>query len=274
MDDLFLCRQIMRIYTCFGFDNKTHRLTYEMCPDLLVRYQNVEKFLEGSFSVNGIEMYKCGTLSDFAGNIKIVPQVFFIYKADRYCVPNALIERLSEFLSANGKKTQFCSSEISLYWGYTGRSFLRDKNEKLITDGLQRSDFNDIILDFDVFINSSYDMFHHRIVHELLHVLGISEEEMVQYIYSACVFTYGLESDWWIAVQRKMNDTYTRFKECVGDVQKKDEEMVSEIKYISGQLTERNLFYISMTEIDKSTMYHPVKLVPQVEIGGVSALFM
>ena len=189
-------------------------------------------------------------------------------------MPNALIERLSEFLSANGKKTQFCSSEISLYWGYTGRSFLRDKNEKLITDGLQRSDFNDIILDFDVFINSSYDMFHHRIVHELLHVLGISEEEMVQYIYSACVFTYGLESDWWIAVQRKMNDTYTRFKECVGDVQKKDEEMVSEIKYISGQLTERNLFYISMTEIDKSTMYHPVKLVPQVEIGGVSALFM
>ena len=274
MDDLFLCRQIMRIYTCFGFDNETRRLIYGMCPDLLMRYQNTEKIWEASFLSNGIEMYKCGTLSDFAGEIKIVPQVLFIYKDDRYCVPDYLIRRLSEFLNTNGRKLQSCSLEISLYWGYTGRSYLREKNEKLITDGLQRNDFNDIVLDFEMFLNASYDMFHYRIVHELLHVLGVTEEDMEQYIYYACIVTYGLEKDWWADVQRKINDSYAKFKERVGIVQKENEETLLEIKHISRQLTEINIFYIGMAEIDKCTMYHPIKLIPQVEIGGVEALFM
>ena len=273
MDNLFLCRQIMRIYTCYGFDMNTHRLIKNICPNILETYSMNEYKLKQIFNDEFIEMYPCGVNSNFDGVDKVEVEVFFIYKKYKYVIPNNLIMSLKDFLIKNKLSISQSNFDVSLYFGYTGRYFKRQNDSILVTDGLQRALQKDIILDFEMFQNANYTTFHHRLVHELLHVLGISEEQMPSIIVPACIYTEEISKVFIKELQSNCSSIYDEFKRSVCKIQKNNIEITYLMNDLCEQLFQQNGFFESPENIVKCTSYIPVSFKP-IEVKGIDILFM
>lgn len=268
-----MCRQIMRIYTCFDYDIAFSRLKANICPDITKEYYPKEKDIVRTFSSAGIEMAPTATESCFGNKIIIVPQVFFVYKLKQYIIPRQIINKLKEFLARNGVQSNQLIGETILYFGYTGRMWDRETNSKYVTDGLQRNSTNDIIIDFALYEVAPYDTYLYRLIHELLHTLGIEEEQMNSLISAACIYMTATVKEFIIQLQKDCPLVFNNFKSTLSNIQSDNNQMVEFLRNLGTKLYTQNGYYQSPYSIDECKVFYPTSFSP-LKIGDFSILFM
>jgi len=188
MDSFFICRQIMRIYTCLDYDTSTLCLKPNICPTITQQYFEYEGIFKEVFFNADIEMYPMLINSCFNNVIKLMPEVAFIDKTQSYTVPTEVISILSDFLASQEIFHEIPTTAVKVYGGYTGRVWERETNSRLATDGLQRSETNDIIIDFFLYKKAPFNTLLYRLTHELLHTLGFDEAQTLEFTDSACIY--------------------------------------------------------------------------------------
>lgn len=262
----------MRVYTCCGFDISTSRLTAKICPDILSEYFHIEPLLKHCFDAQNIEMYPCAVYSNYNGINKTVPQIVFIYKKDYFSIPNYIFESLETFLMQCGFSFKK-HIDHKIYFGYTGRFLSRSDNSMLVTDGLQRDTTSDIIIDFLTYKNASKNMLYHRLMHELLHVLGINEEEMPKWILPACIYTYDVADQFVSDLLYNCRESYHAFTLAVKEVQNKNSVITSKLKKLSENLYYSHGFDAPPEQILTCKAYHPSNFNPP-HVSEIEILFM
>lgn len=269
-DNLPLCRAIMRLYSYCELDLQSLRLLYNEPKDVLSEYFQIEPALKLAFSQEGIILYPTGVNSLFDDIIKIVPEVFFIYTPISYNIPDELIRVLCNFLRSH-KENIPAYNQQKLLWAYSGRYFDKANNKRFITDGLQCS--NHIIIDILTYKIASHDCLHHRIVHELLHVLGVEEGEMEQFILPACSVSYDLTRPFLSLLISQVNTVINEFVEVEASIANKNRVLSERLITLGNLLYERG-FPAKMDSSLFATTYMPDRLFPNADIKGYNVLFM
>lgn len=263
MDDLFICRQVMRMYTCCGVDSNRH-LTIKMCPDILQEYFTIDPILRSLFSNANIEMYPSLVYSCYNGIFKYELQNLFIYRERKYPIPETIFECLTDFLSKNGIAVK-PHSNYEIYFGYTGRTYSRADCGKFVTDGLQRDNPHEIIIDFSLYEKAHHNTLHHRLIHEILHVLGISEEDMPNVIYPACIYSYDKANAFIEELLQDCAISYESFKQQVRSIQQGNPELTQKITDLSNLLYQEKGFFQPADKIELTSAWHPIAFSPPYE---------
>lgn len=273
MDELFVCRQIMRLHSCLGFDITTSRPFDCICPDITRKYEPFNGMWQTIFHNSAIEMYRTAVESTFGNGIDYVIQVPFIYKKQKYFVPVDLINAIHTILKPTGYAVSY-PKDISVYWGYTGRSLDRGVSHSYITDGLQRDTANDIILDFATYeLAQKYEMLHFRLVHEFLHSFGLKEDIVKQLEIPISDATYGVDKNF---VQQLLKDcpkVFADFKQTVSTIQSMHPDLVSILTMLSEELHRKGGFPAPPEMILTATTELPISYIPQ-QNEELTVLFM
>lgn len=176
-DDLLLCRLMMRVYSVVVLDERENPYA-ELCAEVWDEYITMEEHLFAAFRSVGIQPVAVRVISDFNGAIKKMLELVFCYQPMVLTVPPSLYS----LFPACGV-TDYCAPQQppNVRLGYTGRCYHYKTKTRLITDGLQIGQRNEIVLDIFSLLNMTNDAVSCRLTHELLHVVGVSEEEMGEY---------------------------------------------------------------------------------------------
>lgn len=175
-DDLFLCRMMMRMYTLAPADAE-HPLEGDAAK-LWRSYRLLEQEMIPAFLSQGIRPQGVAVVSDFNGTIKKVPELVFCYAPGTIEIP-APIYNLFFNYGVPGFSPPSEPPVIRL--GYTGRCYDYKTKVRLVTDGLQIGSLGKIVLDMYTLQKMTKAGVSCRLTHELLHVFGVSEEEMAVY---------------------------------------------------------------------------------------------
>lgn len=176
-DDLLLCRLMMRIYSVVTLDEKENAYA-ELCPKVWEAYVSMEEHLFSAFRREGINPVAVRVVSDFNGTIKKMLELVFCYQPTILTVPPSLYALFPPYGVPDYAAPQ---QSPTVRLGYTGRCYHYKTKTKLITDGLQIGQRNEIVLDIFSLLNMTNDAVSCRLTHELLHVVGVSEEDMERY---------------------------------------------------------------------------------------------
>lgn len=269
-NELALCRAVMRLYSFCDIEYQTHKLTYSEARDVLTEYFQIEPSLKAAFHQAGIHMYPTRVNSCFGNTIKTVPEVFFIYERNYYTIPVKIITCLQEFLSLNGRNNS-PSINQQLFWAYSGRYYDKKSGARYITDGLQGAD--QISIDFLTYSVATHDCLHHRLVHELLHVLGVEEEDMSRLILPACKISYELSKDFVDSLLDQISVIKNEFITAVLRVSESKQDLTSRILLLADILCQYG-FPTQMETPLYTTTYMPSTLLPDVLVDGYEVLFM
>lgn len=176
-DDLFLCRMMMRMYSLVHLA-ADDSLNIDGEEDLWQRYRYLENEMTAAFVAGGIRPTPVSVISDFNGDIKKMLELVFCYAPITITVPDDIYG----LFPAYGVKGFVAPAEPPVIrFGYTGRCYDYKTKTKLITDGLQIGSLGKIVLDLFALGQMTGDGVSCRLTHELLHVFGVSEDEMAQY---------------------------------------------------------------------------------------------
>ncbi len=268
-ENVSICRAIMRIYSFFEI-NSLGMLISKDAEHILSDYIQLEPRLKDVFLQMGIQMYPTGVKSCFNNIIKIVPEVFFIYLNSPFQIPSDIICCLGNFLHTNDI-IDYIEKKYHLYFSYSGRWLDRKSGAKFITDGLQVS--TNIIIDFFTFSVASEDSLHHRLIHELLHVLGVEEEEMPQLILSACNISYEIAQPFIEYVMRQIQAVQDEFVYKIKTLIENEPELTQQIFQLADELVLYGLPEKVNTPL-YTTTYMPSKLFPECKVVGYKVLFM
>lgn len=250
----------------------THRLSLGQPNDVLKEYFLHERIIKKAFEKVDITMYPSGVCSEFGGSIKTVPEIAFIYHPISFEIPNEIISVLQSFAVHLGVKSRpFCNQK--LFFGYSGRYYDRGTQAKLITDGLQVSGNNWIITDLFTYMHASRDCFHHRLIHELLHVLGVEEKDMSSMIYLSCLATYDISAKFEEEVLSDVSRIYDGFCKSLRKLIRANTATVNRIITLADMLTDYGFPDGISTSLYTAT-YMPSKLLPELEITGYEVLFL
>ena len=269
--ELTVCRAIMRLYSFCEFDLETSKIKVTQANNILTPYFEIEPTLKYAFKKVGIEMYPTGVLSGFDGETKIVLEVFFIHTAHSMHIPDEVLSCLTTVLTALGRKPPLCTSQ-TLQWAYTGRWIDKSKGHKFVTDGLQMSD-NRILLDFVTYSTASHDCLHHRLIHELLHTLGVEEEEMNDYIFPACAATYEMMKPFIQLAQSQVKKIGALFSTSLQDLGKNEPILTKRLIEMGDKLCVHG-FPEKMDTPIYTTTYMPDRLFPNISVSGYTVLLM
>lgn len=270
-NELSICRAVMRLYSFCDFDVQTSRIKVTSAHDLLSSYFAIEPTLKSAFKKVGIELYPTAVYSCFDSEIKIVLEVFFIHTAYSLQIPDQIISCLAAMLISLGR-TPSSPTAQTLQWAYTGRWTDKEFKHKYITDGLQMSD-NRILVDFLTFSEASHDCLHHRLIHELLHTLGVEEEEMPTYILPACAATYELARPFVQGMMDQIRTVKDTFIESTRKLAINEPDLTNHILWLGNELC-RYGFPEMMDNPIYTTTYMPDKLFPEPSIAGYTILLM
>lgn len=262
MDDLFICRQIMRMYTCCGAD-QNRRLTFELCPEVLQEYFAIDPILRTLFSEVNIEMHPTLVYSCYNGINKYELQNLFIFREKKYLIPEEVFVCLFDFLERNGIAAKPHNS-YEICFGYTGRTFSRTTSDKFVTDGLQSDNPPEIVIDFALYEKAHHNTLHHRLIHEMLHVLGITEEDMPSVICSACVYSHDKAREFVDELLRNCTDMYELFKQRVRTIQEANPELTQKMGELSNLLYQNKAFCQPADIIEYTSTWHPVSFWPPI----------
>lgn len=172
-DPLFLCRMMMRLYTVAPDENGVSR-----SPALWESYQEIEEGLFAAFRAENIRPVPVRVLSDFNGTIRSVLELVFCAAEPTIPIPEELYRLFGDY----GVKGFTAPAEPPVIrLAYTGRCYDYETKTRLITDGLQIGSLGKIALDFYSLDEMTKAGVSCRLTHEILHVFGVSEEEMVYY---------------------------------------------------------------------------------------------
>lgn len=176
-DDLFLCRMMMRMYTLVGRDTEGQVVT-ERCAELWDTYHRIEPEIFEDFRKEGVRPVPVNVVSDFNGVIRNRLQLVFCCADPALSVPEDIYALFKEY---GVKGFQAPKEPPIIRFGYTGRSYDYKTKARMVTDGLQIGSLGKIVLDVFSLQNMTKDGVTCRLTHELLHVFGVSEEEMTAY---------------------------------------------------------------------------------------------
>lgn len=269
--ELSICRAIMRLYSFCDVDLQTMKKRITDAYDILAVYFKMEPAVMRALSEVGIEMYPTGVYSSFDGKNKIVLEVFFIHATHSLQIPEEILSRLAATLVALGRKPAPPTPQ-TLQWAYTGRWMDKSCKHRFITDGLQMSD-NRILVDFLTYSLASHDCLHHRLIHELLHTLGIEEDEMNFYILPACAATYDLAKPLIQAMLEQVQNVRDAFKRSLIQLEANEPDMVNHLFNMGDELRLYG-FPEAMDTPIYTTTYMPDQLFPKLSVSGYTVLLM
>lgn len=273
MDELFVCRQIMRMHSCLGFEITTSRPFDYICPDITRKYEPFNEMWQAIFHNSDIEMYRTAVESTFGNSIDYAIQVLFIYKKQKYFVPVDLINAIYTILKPIGHAVSY-PKDISVYWGYTGRRLDRGTSHGYITDGLQRDTANDIILDFATYeLAQKYEMLHFRLVHEVLHSFGLKEDAVKQLEIPISAATYGVDKDFVHQLLEDCSKVFAEFKQAVSTIQSMQPDLISILTMLSEELHRKGGFPVPPEIVLTETTELPISYIPQ-QNEELTVLFM
>ena len=269
--ELSIFRAIMRLYSFCDFDLQTRRIRVVDAHDILASYFKMEPAVKRALSEVGIEMYPTGVYSSFNGENKIVLEVFFIYSRYSIQIPEEILTHLSDTLVALGRNTTQPTPQ-TLQWAYSGRWMDKSCKHRFITDGLQMSD-NRILIDFLTYSVASHDCLHHRLIHELLHTLGIEEDEMSCFILPACSATYDLCKPLIQVMLEQVQNIREAFKNSMIQLETYEPSLAKQLLKMGNELCLYG-FPETMNTPIYTTTYMPEKLFPEPTISGYTVLLM
>ena len=172
-DPIFLCRMMMRLYTVAPEKDGKSRL-----PELWEQYRTIEEDLFSAFRSEGIHPVPVSVLSDFNGKIRTVLELVFCAEDPLIPIPVDLYQLFAEY----GIRDFSAPAEPPfIRLGYTGRCYDYESKTRLITDGLQIGFLRKIALDIFSLEQMTKEGVSCRLTHEILHVYGVSEEDMAYY---------------------------------------------------------------------------------------------
>lgn len=269
--ELSVCRAIMRLYSFCEFDEKSRKIKICGAHEIVESYFEIDSKVKKALHSVGIEMYPTGVHSCFNNEIKIALEVFFIHSACSLQIPADILLFLSSFLKKLGREPLPIMSQ-TLNWAYSGRIIDRSYTQRFITDGLQTSD-NRIVIDFLTYSVASHDSLHHRIIHELLHTLGIEEEEMKYYTIPACVASYEIAKPFIETLLAQIQDINQAFSKSMQSFKCNFPELEKQLLQIGNDLC----LYGFPEKIDSpiyTTTFLPSKFFPKPDVAGYDVLFM
>ena len=269
--ELSACRAIMRVYSFCDFDQESHRIKVCGAHEVVASYFEIEPEIKNALSSVGIEMYPTGVHSCFGNETKIALEVFFIHSACSLQIPTEILQCLSSFLENSGRAPLPVIPQ-TLNWAYSGRAMDRSHTQRFVTDGLQMSD-NRILIDFLTYSVASHDSLHHRIIHELLHTLGVEEEEMRCYIIPACIATYEVAKPFIGQLLNQRQEINQAFAKSMQDFRCNFPELEKHLIQIGDNLC----MYGFPEKIDSpmyTTTFLPSKFFPEPDVTGYNILFM
>lgn len=269
--ELSLCRAVMRLYSFCDFDSQTRRIRITDAHDIVASYFEIESAVKRALSEVGIEMYPTGVYSSFDGENKIVLEVFFIHSAYSIQIPDEILTRLAATLDILGRKSTQPAPQ-TLQWAYSGRWMDKSRKHKFITDGLQMSD-NRILVDFLTYSVASHDCLHHRLIHELLHTLGVEEDEMNYYILPACAATYDLAKPVIQAMLEQIQNIRESFKRSMIQLEANEPGLTKQLFSMGNEICLYG-FPETMDTPIYATTYMPDKLFPEPSVSGYTVLLM
>lgn len=115
-----------------------------------------------------------GVRSTFGSVMTIKPQMQVVATEWRWPVPNTILRALSNSVGVKQ------AMPVDLYVGYLGRTWEID-DSRFVSDGLASEKNDTIYLDLSAHMVYPLETTGWRITHELLHTLGLSEEEECGY---------------------------------------------------------------------------------------------
>ena len=268
---LEIYRAIMRIYSFCNFDLQTCQLTHGEPTDALHMYfSQIQPLLKKKFSDEGLVLYPTGVNSCFNDKVRTELEVFFLYEKEYYNIPEEILICLQKYL--NSKKLSVPHYENSqLYWAYSGRFLDKGSNARFVTDGLQYS--NKIAIDFITYTVAPHDALHHRIIHELLHILGVEENQMNELILEACRNSYELTKPFIQSVIQQAVPIGEQFMKIAENISYQNPTLVKKLLSISDDLYNVG-FPVKMDTPLFATMYMPSQFFPNPECKGFHILFM
>lgn len=269
--ELSVCRSIMRLYSYCSIDEDSHRIKVCGANEVVASYFAIESEVKKAFADVGIEMYPTGVNSCFNNDIKIALEVFFIHREYSIRIPNEILLCLSSLLTEMGREPLPIKPQ-KLHWSYSGRVMDKDYKQKYITDGLQMSD-NRILIDFLTYSVASHDSLHYRIIHELLHTLGVTEEEMNYYTMPACIATYEVAKPFIKMLLMQKQDVNKAFKKSMQDFRDSFPELEKNLLQIGDRLCSYG-FPERMDSPMYATTFLPSKFIPEPDVEGYNVLFM
>lgn len=269
--ELSICRAIMRLYSFCDFDEESRRIKVCGAHEIVESYFEIESEVKNALVSVGIEMYPTGVYSCFDNETKIVLEVFFIHSACSSQVPTEILLFLSSRLKKLGREPSPIMPQ-TLSWAYSGRVVDRSYTHKFITDGLQMSD-NRILIDFLTYSVASHGSLHHRIIHELLHTLGVTEEEMRYYICSACIDTYEMAKPFIEHLLKQTQEINQAFVKSMKDFCCNFPELEKQLIQMGDSLCMYG-FPEKMDSPMYATSFLPSKFFPKPDVAGYEVLFM
>lgn len=176
-DDLVLCRLMMRMYSLIYID-ENNTVQAERGPELWQEYQAMEEELIRGFQQHQINPVPIVVVSDFSGRIKAMKELVFCDTTHTLPIPEDIYA-----LIGNYGVPAFAAPPTPpvLRLGYSGRLYDFKTKTRLVTDGLQIGSLSKILLDIFALKKMTVDGISCRLTHELLHVFGVSEEQMDSY---------------------------------------------------------------------------------------------
>lgn len=114
---------------------------------------------------------------------------------------------------------------------------------------------------------------HHRLVHELLHTLGIEEDEMDAFILPACVATYDIAKPLIETMLEQIQKVQESFRNSMFQLKVNEPSLVKQLLSMGNQLVLYG-FPKAMDNPIYITTYMPDKLFPELSIHGYTVLLM
>lgn len=231
-DDLLLCRLMMRVYSVVALDERENPYA-ELCPEVWEEYIAMEGHLFAAFRQEGIQPVAVRVVSDFNGTIKKMLELIFCYQPSVLTVPASLYALFPAYGRA-GYSPPRQPPRVRL--GYTGRCYHYKTKTRLITDGLQIGQRNEIVLDIFSLLNMTNDAVSCRLTHELLHVVGVGEEEMGDYKPNAFFDLKNSIAPFGEVLQKELSQVYPRFGAAAARVRDKHPQWVEKMVNLGNRL--------------------------------------
>jgi hypothetical protein len=223
---------MMRVYSIVTLDARENSYA-EFCPKVWEEYLSMEEHLFSAFRREGINPVAVRVVSDFNGTIKKMLELVFCYQPTVITVPSSLYSLFPSYGVPDYAAPQ---QSPTVRLGYTGRCYHYKTKTKLITDGLQIGQRNEIVLDIFSLLNMTNDAVSCRLTHELLHVVGVREEDMERYKPNAFYELKNIIAPFGDTLQKELKKVYPSFCAAAAAVRDQHPEWVQRMVNLANRL--------------------------------------
>lgn len=247
-----LLRCIIRIFFGYELDNN-RRLQFSRAPGELLVYATKSDRIKSELEKENIKLEPCGTRTTINTNIMIVPQIKIIDYNFILPIPDDIISVLSNMVPNS------TFHRIDLRLGYLGRT--STEQGLFVTDGLAHENNSIIYLDMPAHSIVPFEVTGYRIVHELLHCLGLEEEIVKQLDWPFFVINHDIIMPFVRVIREQLINEKQRFDNACINVENDNYNLMAELWKV-----ERSLSAKGISLPDKSLVYTQ-SFCPTLEIS-------